>query len=101
MDFKVGDWVEFPDFWDPRPKQIVRINNGVAFTKDNKCLLEQLSKWAPHPDEYCWFWNTTTLVTHPVIATFERMLNESFETDIGPFDHCEPFIGSLPSYLRE
>lgn len=117
-EFKVGEWITFIDIYDKNPKQIIKIENGIAYTKTNKCLIEQAIKWIPKNGEWCWFY-TNKLVTgrivSPVLKQYkkgdERMImerlirNGKFAIDDKHAFHklelIEPFIGELPSVLKE
>ena len=133
VEFKVGDWITFIDIVDKNPKQIIRIQDGIAFTLNNKCLLSQCNPWAPKEGEFCWFWNEDDKVAkfgrykesinlsgkcnffgkyRKAVSYDARWFKYSQEdyTDPGSssyfceydeFDFCEPFIGELPSNLKE
>ena len=99
--FKVGDFVKFIDISNNHPKQIIKIEDEVAYTEFNKCLLTQLILWAPVKDEWCWFYDIKS-VKSAALAQFKEMNNEYFMsiTDTS-WKYCEPFLNSLPSYLKD
>ena len=115
---KVNDWITFTDISDKNPKQIIKIENGIAYTKTNKCLVEQAVKWIPEPGEWCWFWDNETDV--PTLAKlisinklFERKETYTVATPsciselsynysrTMTFKYCEPFVRELPSNLKD
>ena len=115
---KVSDWITFTDISDKNPKQIIKIENGIAYTKTNKCLIEQAIKWIPEPGVWCWFYDNETDV--PTLAKlisinklFDRKetyvvatpsciseLSYNYSRTMS-FKHCEPFICELPSNLKD
>ena len=104
--FKVGDFVKFIDISNNHPKQIIKIEDEVAYTEFNKCLLTQLILWAPVKDEWCWFWDKCT-PHRPTLRQYDIFPEEYGEENMfhdseqNPFDFCEPFLNSLPSYLKD
>ena len=104
--FKVGDFVKFTDISNKHPKQIIKIEDEVAYTEFNKCLLTQLILWAPVKDEWCWFWDKCT-PHRPTLRQYDIFPegygedNMFHDSEQNPFDFCEPFLNSLPSYLKD
>lgn len=105
---KVGDWITFTDISDKNPKQIIKIENGIAYTKSNKCLIEQAVKWIPEPDEWCWFWDYLGFT--PTIGIYVGIEEENFLADIPngkgslsltSFKYCQPLIGEIPFHLKD
>ena len=106
---KVNDWITFTDISDKNPKQIIKIENGIAYTKSNKCLVEQAVKWNPEPGAWCWFFNDDRI---PTISQFveinEDMSRKYFAVypnrphALGSwYKSCEPFICELPSQIKD
>lgn len=67
--------------------------------------LRSCIKWKPKYGDWCWFYNT---ITHPpILSQFTTMYRKYYGcSNIGPgrkhtFSKCEPFIGELPSYLKD
>ena len=115
---KVNDWITFTDISDKNPKQIIKIEKGIAYTKTNKCLIEQAVKWIPEPGEWCWFYDKETDV--PTLAKlisisklFDRKETYTVATPsciselsynysrTMTFANCEPFNYKLPSNLKD
>lgn len=79
---------------------------------------EDLELWIPQKDEYCWFWNDLFKV--PILAkliSIEQVFGRPTKylvktpdcitkcshnyTSEMSFENCEPFIGELPSNLKD
>lgn len=61
-----------------------------------------LPKWQPKPGEWCWFWDSTDFP--PCLGQFEEMNDRKYrdrDRENCNWNYCEPFIGELPSYLKE
>ena len=57
-------------------------------------------KWQPEPGQWCWFWDSKDFA--PWLGQFEQMNARKYrDTESRNWDFCEPFIGELPSYLKE
>ena len=110
--FKPGDWVDIPS-----------LNTEPVQYRSDLCHLG-LELWQPKVGEWCWFINTNCA---PLLAQFVKMQTQSFwinnkyksvlgykankfghySGNIGPKDedyvfvYCEPFIGQLPTYLKD
>lgn len=102
--FKVGDWV---------------INSeGFIFrvTENNIHASGDFTIWQPKKGEWCWFWSDWTGI--PELREFICIEGISIEKGgiyvVKPlkadknyrysqvaFNHCEPFIGELPSFLKD
>lgn len=103
--FKVGDWlIEIHSGSYAKVLEVftqeVRVKlydcNSIITTENTDFKL-----WEPKEGDICWFWNKSNI--YPRLATF---INESLgsyyaDTSNDGFDFCEPFIGQLPSYLKE
>ena len=64
--------------------------------------MSKVKEYEPQPDSYCWFWNNSVHSQYPSIAMYECInVDGTYETDIGPFDKCEQFIGEIPKFITE
>ena len=99
--FKVGDFVKFTDISNKHPQQIIKIEDEIVYTEFNKCLLTQLILWTPIKGEWCWFYDkASNKYSH--LAQFNEMWKNKFRsTTDTPWQFCEPFLNSLPSYLKD
>ena len=99
--FKIGDFVKFTDISNKHPQQIIKIEDEVAYTEFNKCLLTQLILWTPVKNEWCWFYDDKFKKSSH-LAKFKQMSRQFFESEeIGIYDYCEPFLNCFPSYLKD
>ena len=99
--FKECDWVI--DLRDNNLKQVVNPNSPAA--------LSDYIKWKPQQGEWCWFWNNDK---QPFLAQLACLDDEEYITvqvlhgslaDLSDacfsFEYCEPFIGTLPTHLKD
>ena len=118
MSFKVGDWVQhkylntifqvkdiFKDGYldcitslklEPRIKWDSCLFQGKYNSDD--CVL-----WQPKEGEWCWFWNKDSEMP-PVLRRFKQTQKDGAhitKDDCYFYDYCEPFIGELPSFLKD
>ena len=117
--FKVGDWAVNKTSKQRIVKKITSICGdsvtvGNTEVGINVMLINDLELWEPKPGEWCWVYDKTTRI--PVLRKFVCM-NTKGETDyttafpyevenIDPssilhFRYIEPFIGQLPTILKE
>lgn len=105
-NFRPGDWVRHKLL---RTKhKCTSINDGEF---DNKIsvtpspsfdsgFMREYELWTPEPGEWCWFWDEH--YTSAILAKFENISNGLFLEHHGnEFEYCEPFIGELPSNLKD
>ena len=112
--FKAGDWVVHPEAEYPW-----RITQNSLDKLDNT----ELKLWKPKLGEWCWFSNdksydtpclrkfitiiddtyialnsqNSKCITPTEVPSFEKGISDSYVT----YKNCEPFIGQLPSCLKE
>ena len=110
QQFKIGDWVLeihseeihqiielFPDVCRIR-KPILGITYSTEYT--------DLKLWQPQKGEWCWFWNgyskyTLTLGRLAEYSEEEKLYFSYNGVVYMSYEYCEPFIGELPSFLKE
>lgn len=122
--FKVGDWVSNRQITSII-KQIIRTsNNSDSLTVGNEqCGINVMLKtdvelWQPKAGEWCWFYNSLTatptlsklisiesIYERPEIYLAETpscvsKTSYGYSSSMG-FKYCEPFIGQLPTSLKE
>ena len=105
--FKVGDLITISGGkpWKATEDE-VRIYRG----KED----EDIKLWRPKEGEWCWFWNNSKDLTLQKFWKIEQEYFISFFCDKNKsdglvfynvteknFKYCEPFVGELPSLLRE
>lgn len=101
LPFKAGDWITVSGPAGKFVEQISGINEDTyTLSKTNICYKSQAKLWTPEPGEWCWFWDEH--YTTAILAKFENISNGLFVEHHGNiFEYCEPFIGELPSYLKD
>ena len=101
--FKVGDFVTPLNreincsIW-----QIDNILSCNTLVSGNTMLDPRtIQPWTPVKDEWCWFWDRI-FSKSAALAQFKEMNNDYFmsSTDTS-WQFCEPFLNSLPSYLKD
>jgi len=108
MKFKIGDWVTTSS---GETKQITGFSgeqgSTIIHSDGFMCYASDCELWQPKEGEYCWFWNNNEEETAVVSKFIEMDATGSYKSSIVfahcyiSFDFCEPFIGELPSFLKE
>lgn len=115
QQFKIGDWVVIED-------SIYRVhatNNGnhnisidVINNLHNYKTFD-VTLWQPKADEWCWFWDydkqpefgkatgTTPLTENSDFYMGNTTYPYTREHLNQGFVYCEPFLGKLPSFLKD
>ena len=96
-EFKVGDWVEF----DNSIFCVHKEYNGNRYISEEVAnnlanYGKSVTLWHPKESEWCWFWDGYG-ESSPLIGKYSLLSswNENYYCII------EPFIGKLPSFLKE
>lgn len=91
--FKVGDWVrEYDKYSDDitisqlSEYDICTIGRGDSFNT--------YEKWEPKEGEWCWFTIIDGYALPPLLMQYG-------EQDVDRWNIIEPFIGELPSFVKE
>ena len=92
--FKPGDWVYIPS-----------LNTEPAQYRSDLCHLG-LELWQPKVGEWCWFWNrdkpNKPKLKQLYSINYEHDVHWTYKTiDCKTYQHCEPFIGQLPTHLKD
>ena len=94
---KVGLWVR-----DPRGTISKLWEGELGLTTASYYAAEDCTLWEPKDGEWCWFWNDGTSLQ---IGKFSHMFGKDYamhdEFGFDSFQHCEPFLGKLPTALAE
>ena len=112
--FKVGDWVQFVDADGTRYfgkctgiRDTYHSDYGDITVVDTDWadvgyFIQDIEYWQPEKGEWCWFW--LDMSSNPELGQFKEMFNGdlfcSIQNGNDAFKFCEPFIGELPSYLK-
>lgn len=107
--FKVGDWVRY--YNRKEPFKITKIHNDTkgmnakwkyvadqyTYTKD------MLKHWQPQEGEWCWFWDNTDNLQLRKFWEMDKINPHLFQPygSVMGFKYCEPFLGTLPSCVKD
>jgi hypothetical protein len=106
MKFKVGDWVMviqnsapilYQGYYEI-PHRITEISNCIIVDEDTPLGFSEcnLKLWQPKVGEYCW-----SQVGEYRIPTVIKVTQQHIDEDWLNSSNCEPFIGTLPSFIKE
>lgn len=107
--FKVGDFVRCTcTTSDASPLRITKFVQGNYHVANSNLsfLGHELEPWTPVKGEWCWFWDKCTphrptLRQYDIFPEGYGEENMFHDSEQNPFDFCEPFLNSLPSYLKD
>ena len=103
--FKKGDWV----IHNGKYKRVTKAVDGYIDSLDNEVAVimkeESLELWEPEDDKYFWYKNDLVRF-HETQANLGLLLKSARGCSYYPAeknfeDYCEPFIGKLPSNLKQ
>ena len=103
--FKVGDWV----IHNGKYKRVTKAVDGCIDSLDNEVAVimkeESLELWEPEDGKYFWYKNDLVRF-HEIQANLGLLLESARGCSYYPAeknfeDYCEPFIGKLPSNLKQ
>lgn len=106
LKFKVGDWVKCPE--DGALFKVIEHKDGWFYnTQEEYYDASDLALWKPQPGEWCWFFDKDSRTA--VVAQYKGIKEtevytyyvSTFQIDEGLFLNCEPFIGTLPTHLKD
>lgn len=109
-ELKVGDWIRITEPAGNFLEKISKINSQTyTLSGTNICYKSQAKPWTPESGEWCWVFNDDRI---PTISQFveinEDMTRKYFAVypnkphALGSwYKYCEPFIGELPSNLKD
>jgi len=111
-NFKVGDFVTGIE---PSSGAVGRITY-VSKQEDYFCVqvghvnmrfkFSELIPWTPQQGEWCWFYPEEYPLSY-ILAKFDHYENAlywahtEFSDRVEGFPCCEPFVGKLPSFIKE
>ena len=103
--FKKGDWV----IHNGVVKRVTKAVDGYIDSLDNEVAVimkeESLELWEPEDEKYFWYKNDLVKI-HETQANLGLLLESARGCSYYPAeknfeDYCEPFIGKLPSNLKQ
>ena len=76
------------------------VSNGIMLDP------RTIQLWTPVKGEWCWFWDKCTphrptLRQYDIFPEGYSEENMFHDSEQNPFDFCEPFLNSRPSYLKD
>ena len=101
--FKVGDFVRYIHSNTPKALEINNINGGRYYfiNSEMSCLEHELEPWTPVKGEWCWFYDRSCN-KYAYVAQFKEKNKQYFISNTDKYwNFCEPFLNSLPSYLKD
>lgn len=107
--FKVGDFVRYIHSTLARALEINNINgNRYYFTNSEmSCLKHELEPWTPVKGEWCWFYDDLDSKYSHLAQFYDMNISEDnslstfMSSPITKWYYCEPFLNSIPSYLKD
>lgn len=101
--FKVGDWVIQTDGDDLGDKPIqIKFEDDTMISFDGETFWSDsvFSKWQPKDGEWCWVFDDElrSELTNKAYITSDGVIKTH---DSCKWEYCEPFIGELPSFLKD
>ena len=110
MKFKIGDWVRISG----TIQRVVEINPPTDYaqffdidmveTEDDYVSAEVVELWQPKEGEWCWYKNNLVKIIDITDCIYVKATPASFMDRFvffADFLECEPFIGQLPSSVKE
>ena len=105
--FKVGDW-----YRNKHLNKLYQVNGYEGdfhvvigqWVQHTDEVLNNFELWVPKEGEWCWFWNNKNKL--PTLTKFDFKTGRYWTSggtqgEFFGFEHCEPFIGQLPTHLKE
>lgn len=107
--FKVSDFVRYIHSTLARALEINNINgNRYYFTNSEmSCVEHKLEPWAPVKGEWCWFYDDLDSKYSHLAQFYDMNISEDnslstfMSSPITKWYYCEPFLNSIPSYLKD
>lgn len=114
-NFKVGDWIKIGDTVQQitaiNPENDYNITCDMVETTDDYVSIESIEPWYPKEGEWCWFdknklgkfWKKQGTRNYWTLSEFKN-ISEKTRIPSGDYfvsDYCEPFIGQLPSFIKD
>ena len=112
MSFKVGDWVRSKSFENDGNEELLikklKVQQQVDFVHKYQ---EEWELWQPKQGEWCWFWYLNCSAVLAQCSGYDGEDYEAIEYSnsingkrierVSLYSYCEPFIGNLPSFIKE
>ena len=106
QQFKVGDWLIGK--YSKNPICIETIGTTLtnsSVTINGTFSVDQFTLWQPKEGEWCWFWNSALgiwfISTLKDFGEYNNSIQYRCNSVYYICEKCEPFIGELPSFLKD
>ena len=106
--FKVGDFITVTGT-SVSTEQVVKIDGDIIHVRNyGMCYARQATPWQPKKGDWCWFWNEGAIITVLELLEIVDDGNRKYFAAMpniphflgGYYQYCEPFLGKLPTKLR-
>ena len=113
-EFKVGDWVTIEGTLPDDKFQLTanEVKHGEILIAHFRFGIDKWEYWQPQVGEYVWFWK---ICNTELLYMFGKFYNHNefgyivdeddngsiFTSKLRYWDNCEPFIGTLPSFIKD
>ena len=106
--FKVGDFITVTGT-SVSTEQVVKIDGDIIHVRNyGMCYARQATPWQPKKGDWCWFWNEGAIITVLELLEIVDDGNRKYFAAMpniphflgGYYQYCEPFLGQLPTKLR-
>ena len=105
MEFKIGDWVEVTYYTGKRTIAKVSSKDTVQENGVGQNYSTDLSKdwklWSPRDGEWCWVDDSLCICTKVTKENTFIVENSTRGTIEATLNAVEPFIGTLPTFVKE
>ena len=97
QQFKIGDWVK-----DTRSDKVFQIT-PETFNLNYQGNIYKL--WQPQPNEWCWLYGKLIKLTDISNIEYCQYITSVGDDNEASYEYlqsnCEPFIGTLPTFLKD
>lgn len=112
-EFKIGDWVRSKgsEINSQNAELLVKqLKSQIQIDKFIIPYIDEWELWQPKEGEWCWFWDdgyrpmlckSNGKVIKYFNGTILYMSDEYIYSGTFGTRYCEPFIGELPSFIKE
>jgi hypothetical protein len=112
IELKLGDYVKltstthvalrtYPSWFKIDGKDITLYNSYICIEKGKHSFyFNELELWQPKPNEWCWFWDRPR-DKFVNLSRFKELYKDKFKSINCTWGYCAPFIGELPTHLKE
>ena len=105
MNFKVGDWIKYINGKSKTTAQVIqvgRIENYIGVSTGENVHIEDCELWQPKEGEWCWYGYEIVEVIDSYNLEYIKITRQNSNSyEEVKFVQLEPFIGTLPSFLKK